>query len=424
MVDIMSITYRVLTEDDWDEWVATGALAFLDDVENAAAWAASVRPLLEWDRSLGAFDGDRMVGKTHAITFSMSVPGGDLPTAGVTAVSVASTHRRRGILAELMRRQLDDTRARGEPLAALWASESLIYGRFGYGMAVRSHRVSIDRRHTAFRPGVPDARGGVRFVEPDARGGVRFVEPDAALERWPLLYEQLRGSRPGMIARHPDHWRAFIVPRTEKPEGGFTRRQYVEYEAPDGPEGYAIYAAKGDSLEGLPRGTVRLHELVAANTTAAAALWRYLFGIDLVGTIEASNLPPDDPLLWMLADPRQLRSIPRDALWVRILDVPRALEGRAYLADGRLILDVRDPFGPWAAGRFELAVEGGKASCHPTDASPDVALGADDLAAVYLSGVRPSTLARAGRVEGSVEALRLADSLFAWHTAPWCLDAF
>ena len=409
----MSITYRPLTADDWDDWVATGALAFLDDVENAAIWAENIRPMLEWDRSLGAFDGGQMVGKTHAISFSMSVPGGDLPTAGVTAVSVASTHRRHGILTELMRRQLDDTRARGEPLAALWASESLIYGRFGYGMAVRSHRVSIDRRHTAFRPGVPDAPGGVRFVE-----------PGVALERWPLLYEQLRGSRPAMIARHPDHWRAFIVPRTEKPEGGFTRRQYVEYEAPDGPEGYAIYAAKSNWPEGLPRGTVRLHELVAANTTAAAALWRYLFGIDLVGTIEANNLPPDDPLLWMLADPRQLRSIPRDTLWVRILDVPRALEGRAYLADGHLVLDVRDPFGPWAAGRFELSAEGGRASCRPTDASPDLTLGADDLAAVYLGGVSASTLARAGRIEGAPETLRLADALFSWHGAPWCIDEF
>ena len=409
----MGITYRVLTEDDWDEWVATGALAFLDDVENAAAWAESVRPLLEWDRGLGAFDGGRMVGKTHAIAFSMSVPGGGLPTAGVTAVSVASTHRRRGILTELMRRQLDDTRARGEPLAALWASESLIYGRFGYGMAVQSHRVSIDRRHTAFRPAVPDARGDVRFVE-----------PDAALERWPPLYERLRGSRPGMIARGADHWRGFIMPRTEKREGGFTRRQYVEYAAPDGPEGYAIYAARGDSPEGLPRGTVRLHELVAANVTAAAALWRYLVGIDLVGTIEAANLPPDDPLLWMLADPRRLRRIPRDTLWVRILDVPRALEGRAYLADGRLVLDVRDPFGPWAAGRFELSAAGGRASCRPTDASPDLTLGADDLAAVYLGGVSPSALARAGRIEGAPDGLRLADALFAWHAAPWCADEF
>ena len=153
----MAITYRVLTEDDWDEWIATGALAFLDDIENAAAWADPIRPLIDFDRGLCAFDGAQMVGKTHAIAFSMSVPGGELPTAGITAVSVASTHRRRGILTELMRRQLDDVRDRGEPLAALWASESLIYGRFGYGLAAQSHRVSIDRRHTDFVSAVPEA---------------------------------------------------------------------------------------------------------------------------------------------------------------------------------------------------------------------------------------------------------------------------
>ena len=126
----------------------------------------------------------------------------------------------------------------------------------------------------------------------------------------------------------------------------------------------------------------------------------------------------------MLADPRHLRRIPRDTLWVRIVDVPKALEGRAYLADGRLVLDVTDPFGPWAAGRFDLTVEGGKATCRPTDASPDVTLGADALGAVYLGDVSPSVLARAGRAEGAPEALRLADALFRWHTAPWCIDEF
>lgn len=409
----MAITYRVLTEDDWDQWVATGAIAFLNDIENAAAWADPIRPLLEWDRSLGAFDGGEMVGKTHAIRFSMSVPGGDLPTAGVTGVSVASTHRRRGILTELMRRQLADIHEWGEPLAALWASESLIYGRFGYGLAAHSDRVSIDRRHTAFLPTLPDVPGEVRFVE-----------PDAALERWPPLYERLRESRPGMMARDSAHWSAFVVPRTNKPEGGFTRRQYVEYTGPDGPEGYAIFTVKSDWPEGIPRGTVRVPEMVAINTAAQAGLWRYLFGIDLVETIRMNNRPPDDALLWMLDDPRHLRRQPRDTLWLRILNVPRALEGRAYLAEGRLVLDVHDPFGPWAAGRFELTVEDGKASCRRTDAVPDLTLGADDLGAVYFGAVTPSTLVRAGRVEGAPEAARLADALFGWHSAPWCADEF
>ena len=409
----MAITYRMLTEDDWDEWIATGAIAFLDDIENAAAWGDPIRPMLEWDRSLGAFDGDQMVGKTHSISFSMSVPGGALPTAGVTAVSVASTHRRRGILTELMRRQLDDIHDRGEPLAALWASESLIYGRFGYGMAAQSDRISIDRRHTEFVAEVPHGPGEVRFVE-----------PDAALERWPPLYERLRDSRPGMMERTSAHWSAFVVPRTNKPEGGFTRRQYVEYAGPDGPEGYAIYTVKSDWPEGLPRGTVRVPELVATNTEAEAALWRYLFGIDLIETIRINNLPPDAPLLWMLADPRHLRRIPRDTLWVRILDVPRALEGRAYPADGRLVLEVTDSFGPWAAGRFELVVENGKATCRSTEAAPDLTLGADALGAVYLGAIAPSVLARAGRVQGPPGPLRTAAALFRWHAAPWCADEF
>ena len=407
------MAYRAISERDWDEWVAAGALAFLHEVNPARA--ELVRPLVEWDRSLGAFDGDRLVGKTLAISFSMSVPGGDLPAAGVTDVTVASTHRRRGILTELMRRQLDDVRERGEPLAALWASESLIYGRFGYGLAVQSDHVSIDRRHSDLSPAAPE--GG---------GEVRFVSPEAARERWPALYERLRLSRPGMMARLPAHWSAFIVPRAEreKPEGGFTKNLYVEYSGPDGPEGYAIYAVKADWPEGLPRGVLRVHELVALSPDAEAALWRYLFGVDLVGTIEALNRPTDDPLLWMLADPRRLRRVPRDTLWLRILDVPRALAGRACPAEGRLVLDIRDPFGPWAAGRFELVAEGGAVSCRPTDAVPDLAMGAGDLAAVYLGGVSPAALARAGRVEGADEAVRLAHALFAWPSSPWCVDEF
>ena len=373
------ISFRTLSEHDWDDWVVSNARGFLEDVGVAAEEGEQVRSEIEFDRCLGAFDGDELVGKTHAISLSMSVPGGDLPTAGVTAVTVSPTHRRRGILTELTRRQLDDIRERGEPLAALTASESLIYGRFGYGMAAQADRVSIDRRHTDFVPAAPAAPGG-----------------------------EIR----------------FVAPRSEKPEDGFTRRQYVEYSGHSGLEGYASYAVRADSVEGIARGSLRLHELVATNPAAETALWRYVFGVDLVEAIEAHNRPPDDPLPWMLADPRRLRRLRLDNLWLRILDVPAALEGRSYLADGRLVLDVRDPFGPWAAGRVEIDVEDGNARCRPSDAPGDLTLGAGDLAAVYLGGVSPTVLARAGRIEGSPEALRLADALFAWHTAPWCADQF
>ena len=230
-----------------------------------------------------------------------------------------------------------------------------------------------------------------------------------------------------MMARVAGYWSGLTLPSQEKPEDGCSENQLVEYTNADGPRGYAIYAVKGaDGLGGVPAGELRLDELIALDGRAEAALWRYLFGVDLIETIEASNRPPDDALFWMLADPRRLQRRQYDSLWLRLLDVPRALEARAWPAEGRLILDVRDPFGPWADGRFELVAEGGRARCHPLASAvePDLALGASALAAVCLGGAAPSLLARAGRVEGTPQALQQADALFAWGTAPWCADQF
>ena len=412
----MAIAYRTLTGDDWDDWVTANARGFLEEPSHTADWSARVRPLVEFDRALGAFDGDELVGQTAAISFRMSMPGGgDLPTAGVTSVTVSPTHRRRGILTELMRRQLADVRERGEPLATLWASESLIYGRFGYGLAAQAHDFRLDRRHAAFHADAPDPPGSVRFV---AR--------EAALERWPALHERARQTRAGMMTRDAGYWGRLILPEKERLEGGFSAPQLVEYADGDGPAGYAIYQVKSDWPDHLPAGTLRVHELTTLDGEAEAALWRYLCGVDLIETIAAPNRPPDDPLPWLLADPRRLRRSAHDSLWVRVLDAPRALEGRAYAAEGRLTLDVRDAFGPWAAGRFALTAEGDGATCRVLDAAAtaDLSLGADALAAILLGGVPCSTLARAGRAEGTAEALRLADALFAWRPGPWCVDEF
>ncbi len=409
----MAITYRIPTEADWDDWVRITSREFLGDLGEGSFWADVIRPIFDFDRGFIALDGEEMVGKTHAVAFEMSVPGGSLSTAGVTGVTVAPTHRRRGILTELMRLQLDDLHERDEPLAALLASESLIYGRFGYGLAVPAQRLSIDRRHTAFHPSVP---------EPE--GEVRFVTPEVARESWPALYDQVRATRPAMLARDATHWTSFSVPERDQAEDGFGKRLYVEYTGPEGPEGYAIYNAKSAWPDGIPSGAITVRELVATTTSATAALWRYLFGIDLVETITARNRPLDDPLHWMLADPRRLKRTSGDHLWLRILDVPRTLEGRSYTAEGRLVLDVHDPFGPWAEGRFELVAEGGVATCRPTNATPDVTLAAADLAACYLGGASPAVLAQASRIEGAPEAIQLADTLLASPTAPWCPDDF
>src|SRR6185503_18593563 len=102
-------------------------------------------------RALAAYDGDEPVALTGAYRFDLSIPGGELPCAGVTWVGVIPTHRRRGILRDLMRRELEDVHSWGEPIAALWASEAAIYGRFGYGHAAPNGQAKSDRARFALR---------------------------------------------------------------------------------------------------------------------------------------------------------------------------------------------------------------------------------------------------------------------------------
>jgi predicted acetyltransferase len=186
-----------------------------------------------------------------------------------------------------------------------------------------------------------------------------------------------------------------------------------------------VYRTKGDWSQGFANGTAEIVEMLAANTDAYAALWRYVFDLDLMGRTTAWLRPVDEPLVHMLADPRRLRFRIEDGLWVRLVDVPTALAGRRYAAEQRIVLDVEDSFCPWNEARF--ALEGGPdgAECRPSDADADLMLTAADLAAVYLGGVRFDALRQAGRVVENVPgAVRKADAMFTWDPAPWCPDMF
>ena len=408
----MALELRTITPEEFDAWFAAESRGFHEEVdeENRERVRRHIDGGGNWSRTLATFDGNAIVSTAGAIPFSMSVPGGELPTAGVTAVTVLPTHRRRGLLREMMRRQLDDVRERGEPLAALIASESIIYGRFGYGLACPGVNVRIDRRHTDIA------------YAPEAPGRVRFVTREEALARWPAVHERVRAERAGIMARDERWWEDFVLPEPQRGSG--QKRQLVEYQVDGVVEGYARYRIRQDWTGGLARSALSVGELLAANDGATAALWRYLFGVDLVETIEAQWRPADETLAWMLADPRRLERRQTDVLWVRLVDVERALAGRTYAGEGRLVLEVRDAFGPWAAGRYVLDASPEGANCRRTEATPELTLDARDLAAGYLGGVRFSTLARAGRVEGAREALLRADALFASEPAPWCFEEF
>jgi len=370
------------------------------------------RKLFEFERSLAAFDAGAIVATAGAESLRVTVPGGSLPMAGVTAVAVRPTHRRRGLLTMMMRRQLDDVRDAGEPLAGLWASEGAIYQRFGYGLATLLGRFEIDRQWTAF----------ARPVQWD--GSVRQIQRDEAIKLFPSVHERVVQRYPGMFARTSARWEHDFADLEHQREGA-SPFFFAVYESSEGPEGYVAYRVKTDWPEGLPSNTVHVRELMAATNQAYAALWRLCFDMDLVGTIEAWARPAEEPLMHMLAHPRALRLRLGDALWVRLVDLPAALTQRRYAAEGSLTFEIRDGFCPWNEGRFEL--EGGPegADCRPTTKSAGMIVDAADLAAAYLGGTRFRTLQRASRaVEVEQGTLERADAMFTWDPPPWCPQVF
>ena len=390
------IEIRGIDESEYEGWfidhdVAFGRRATAED-------AARARPAVEVDRALAAFDGEAIVGTTHALSVELTVPGGACPTALVDMVGVVPTHRRRGVLTRMMERQLSDIHERGEPLAALTASESVIYGRFGYGIVSMHEEWSIDKEHSAL----------ATRIEP--RGRIRFVDGEDAKAPVLEVYLGVTSQRPGMVRYRPGSYETFLAGGGHGQAGGAVFR--VVYEEEGRPLGYAKYRAGDDMLE--------VQELMGLTPAAWAALWGYCLGMDLTTGTAAARRPVDDPLLWMLADPARLRHSVMDRMWLRIVDVGPALERRRYAVEGRLVMEVRDEFCPWNNGVYELEGGAGHASCQRTGSAPELALSVGDLAAAYLGAVGFTTLARAGRVaERTPGALSLADAMFRAGLAPW-----
>ena len=374
---------------------------------------ASSREITEFDRSLAFFDGQEMVATAGIFTYEMTVPGGGaLPCGGVTRVSVLSTHRRRGLLTAMMRRQLDDMHERGEPLAALYASEAPIYGRFGYGLGTYQAAVEIERRHAAFAKKVT---GG---------GSLSMVDVPTAVRAFTRIWEQARPNQPGMLT-FDERWMRSQLADLELHREGASPHYRVLYQTGDNPSGFAIYRIKMDWDASGPNGTLRLEMLVAATTEAYAALWRHVLDVDLMARVTAEMRPVDEPLRFLLADSRQPKTRIEDGVWLRLVDLRAALAGRRYAVEGRLVLRVRDAFCPWNDGPHELIGGPAGAECKATAATPDLALDAADLAALYLGGNRFRTLYEAGRIEElRPGGIARADTMFTTDRSPWCPSHF
>ncbi|MGW5432059.1 GNAT family N-acetyltransferase [Streptomyces sp. NPDC004059] len=404
---------RVLRESDWDRWY---------DVLYRAFGASAAPPeereldksLTEFDRSLAAWDGDTVVGTTGAFSFRMTVPGGAaVPAAGVTMVSVAATHRRRGVLTSMMRRQLDDVRALGEPVAVLTASEPAIYGRFGYAAATFRTAAEIDtsRVTLSLPPGVDDVR-------------LRYAAPADVLGACEAVYAALVPLRPGMLARRPG-WERLGLLDPESERGGASALQCAVAERDGEVTGYVRFSTRIGWGESGHDGTVQLKDLAALDPVTEAALWRFLFGIDLMTTLSVRSRPLDDAWRYLVSDPRRCRPRLKDDAYVRLVDVGAALSARTYQAPVDVVLEVEDTFCPWNAGRWRLTGDPKGASCERTADAADLSLSVRELGASYLGGVTLLSLAAAGRVrELRPGALTEASVAFGSPVAPWLPHGF
>ncbi|MEO3885433.1 GNAT family N-acetyltransferase [Nonomuraea sp. B5E05] len=407
----MTTTYplRTIAAHELDAWARMITTTYGQDwheggLRNAAS---SIEP----ERTLAAYDDEEIVGGASIYGRVMTIPGSAAPVAGITLVAVLPTHRRRGILTAMMRRQLTDLHeSGGEPIAALNAAEATIYGRFGYGIASHVAEIRGDKKVMALRPGTDLGDGTIRLL------GRRQARP--LLEK---VYDTARRAAVGWVDRTEKFWQARLADGERARDGGTELRFAFHTESGGEVTGYALYRSK-------PR-LVQVVEVAATTRQAYAALWRYLIDLDAHAELTYDGAV-DEPLKHLLADPRAARTTVIDNLWVRLVDIDRALVARRYATSLDLVLEVQDTFCPWNAGRYHLRADGQSVTCERTQARPDLRLTSAELGAAYLGGTTLTSLAASGRVEelrsGAVTAASLAfrGEREPFHPSGWAFPAF
>lgn len=350
--------------------------------------------LLNSDRAHIAYEDGTIVASAGAFTHTLAVPGGVVPAAAVFGVGVLPSHRRRGILTKLQETQLEDARRRGEHLAYLWASEGPIYRRFGYGMASRTMRVTIQTKN-----------GGL-CGQQNRSGTLRLLDRAECYERIGPIYNRAWRNYPGLILRSEDWWR---LTRLGTPD---------LYQVVWEDSAYALYLVKMDTAS--VSGEIEVVEAISESIEGYRQIWRYLLDMDLMTTVSAANLPVDHPLVLMIEDPLKVKSQIHCGIWIRIIDVQAALRARALGAESVLI-QVVDKLFPHNEGIWRVGADG----VSRADTAPELVLDVGDLGSVYLGGFTFANLASSGRlcerVPGSVGK---ADRIFSWHCKPWCAQIF
>ena len=379
-----------------------------------AAWldhlrADAVRPLGIWEEAPALGAGDLPVATYSSYDKQLSTGAGTVDARMISDVTVAPTHRRRGLLRTLITVDLRDAAAAGIPVAVLTASEGSIYGRFGFGPATQEQQWEVDT----------SARFALRGAPPAGR--VVLLEPAEAWPHVAAVFGRWHARQRGSLQR-PRFYESILSGAWNPTEDGPDRRLRVavHLDAAGEPDGHVAYRVEGD------RGvrTADVVDLVALGPTAHRALWRFLADLDLVGTVRWAHAGLADPLPWSLVEPRAVRVVgQRDSLWVRLVDVPAALAARPWFAEGSVVLEVADPLA-LSSGRWRVTSAGGSATCRASDEEPEVRLEADTLGALYLGGTRVETLSAAGRVAGAPGAVHAFAAMLDGGPPPHSLTDF
>ncbi len=401
---------RTIEASEIDAWTRCMGVGFMFPI--ADGYGEYFLGDVDLDRTWGAFDGDGVVGTMRSFATPFTTPGpSEVEVAALTNVTVSPTHRRQGLLTEMITSELRATVERGEAVGILIASEYPIYGRFGYGAAIEAAAYVVDLATT-------------RFTGP-GQGSVELVDLATMRRHAPGLYERFRAGQPGSIGRDARWWDKVLhqveVPGAKKP-GGYQ----ALYRSPSGAlEGYVRYQATQSTDHMRPTGELTVDELVATTPAAYERLWRYCCEVDLVATLRAGDRSVDEPLGWLLENARTVRQTGRyDFVWVRVLDVAAALSARRYAVDGHLVIDVTDALG-FAAGRY--ALDGGPSgtTCMRTDETAELSLSVDALGSLYAGGVSAHTLRDIGKIdEHRAGAVDRAAVMFRSSTPPWCSTWF
>jgi predicted acetyltransferase len=403
------IAIETASDEDWDGIYKTFSAAINIDGDDMSS--AAEHELFEPARSFVARRDGRVVGTLGANTRQIAVPGGVVSAAHGCRGGVALTARRQGVLTRMMREHFDDARNLSEPITLCWASEGRIYHRYGYGLATRRLGLNIDTREV----GLP-----VTPIEGKLTEGTPADFRDAITG----LYERVYPERPGWSERTGKHWNARLADMPWSRFGATALRALV-HEGDDGIDGYALWRASGTWTEAGPNGEVRVLELVSTTPEAYAALWQFLLTVDLTKTATIWSVSLDEPLLYWVGEPRRMSGNISDGLWVRVVDVPRALASRRYAARAELVIEVTDEFMPVNSGRWRLTGSPDSAACTATSDPADLVCDVRALGAMYLGGAAATALAGAGLIrELRPGALAEANTAFGWYQSPCAFEIY